>query len=68
MKKRLWDFFGTVLLFIGFVLAFLPHAVHTAIGLDDNTSHTKHVIIGIILVLLALTVLLYNNKALKKIF
>lgn len=68
MKNKLLDVLGTILLFIGFVLAFLPHAAHTAIGLDNDTSHTKHVITGIILVILALAILVYNNKALKKIF
>ena len=68
MKKRLLDIFGTILLFIGFVLAFLPHAFHASIGLDGSISHAKHVITGIILAVLALAVLVYNNKALKKIF
>ena len=67
MKNRIVNVLGTMLLFIGFVLAFLPHALHTRIGLDDSVSHTKHVITGIILVVLALAVLVYNNKALKKI-
>lgn len=62
------DIIGTILLFIGFILAFLPHAFHSRIGLDDSVSHTKHVITGIVLVVLALAVLVYNNNALRKIF
>ncbi len=53
-----------MLLFTGFFLAFLPHAVHVAVGLNNETSHLKHVIIGMILVVIALAILIYNNKAL----
>ena len=63
--KKLADVLATMLLFIGFVLAFLPHAAHTAIGLDDQTSHIKHVIYGILMVITGLAILIYNNKALK---
>lgn len=63
--KKIIDAIGTILLFIGFSLAFLPHAVHIAVGLDDETSHLKHVISGMTLVVIALAILIYNNKALK---
>ena len=59
------DTIGTVLLFIGAVLAFLPHALHAKIGLDSETSHVKHVVTGIILIMLSLALLIWNNKALK---
>lgn len=62
--KKILDVIGTILLFIGFLLAFLPHAFHARIGLSEQT-HLKHVITGIILVLIALGILIYNNKALK---
>lgn len=65
MKKRLLDVIGTILLFIGFVLAFLPHAFHAKIGLNDNITHIKHVIYGIGLILISLTILVWNNKALN---
>lgn len=64
-QKRLFDIIGTMLLFIGFFLAFLPHALHVKAGLDEGTSHLNHVITGIVLVLTALGILIYNNKALK---
>ena len=67
-QHKIIDIIGTILLLIGFILAFLPHAFHASIGLDDSVSHTRHVITGIALVILALAVLIYNNKALKKIF
>ena len=64
-KKKLIDAFATLLLFIGFVLAFLPHAFHSRIGLGDDTSHLKHVISGIVIVIFALGILIYNNDALN---
>lgn len=63
--KKVVDAVGTALLIIGFFLAFLPHAVHIAAGLDNETSHAKHVVIGMALVVIALAILIYNNKALK---
>ena len=65
MKNRVIDVIGTILLAIGFGLAFLPHAVHARIGLDSGTSHIKHVIAGIIIVVVALLILIYNNRAFK---
>jgi len=67
MANKLIDIFGTILLFIGMFLAFLPHALHTAVGLDEKTPHLKHVVTGIILVVIALGILIYNNKALNPI-
>ena len=63
--KEFLDVSGTILLFIGFFLAFLPHVFHAKVGLSEQT-HLKHVITGIILVLTALGILVYNNKALKQ--
>jgi len=63
--KKIIDGIGTVLLFMGFSLAFLPHAVHIAVGLDDETPHLRHIISGMVLVVIALAILIYNNKALK---
>jgi len=65
--KKILDVLGTVLLFIGMSLAFLPHAFHARIGLSEQT-HLKHVITGIILVLIALGILVYNNNALKSLY
>ena len=65
MKSKLLDIIGAILLFIGMFLAFLPHAFHAKAGLDEGTSHLKHVITGIVLVLLGLGILIWNNKALN---
>ena len=62
-KQKVFDVFGTLILIIGFFLAFLPHAAHVAIGLGNETSHLKHVIYGMTLVVTALLILIYNNKA-----
>ena len=63
--SKIADVIGTILLLTGMFLAFLPHTVHIAVGLDNETSHVKHVVTGMILVVLALAVLIYNNKSLK---
>jgi len=63
--SKIIDIMGTILLFTGMFLAFLPHAVHIAVGLDNGTSHVRHVVTGMILVIIALGILIYNNKALK---
>ena len=65
VNKKLTDITGTIILFIGFALAFLPHAAHSAIGLSDKTPHLKHVIYGIIIAVIGLAILICNNKALK---
>ena len=67
-RHKIIDVIGTIFLFIGFILAFLPHAFHASIGLDGSVSHAKHVITGMALVILALAALIYNSRALRKIF
>lgn len=59
------DGLGIIVMFLGFFLAFLPHTVHTAAGLND-TPHLEHVITGIILVMVSLGILVWNNNALIK--
>ena len=61
-NKKMLDVLGTILLLIGFFLAFLPHVAHVAVGLGNETSHLKHVIYGMITVVIALAILVYNNK------
>ena len=65
-KNKLVDAVATILLFIGFFFAFLPHLYHTKLGLREQTPHLKYVIYGMILVVVSLGILIYNNKALKK--
>lgn len=59
------DILSTIILFAGMFLAFLPHALHLKTGLNESTSHVKHVIYGLFLVVIGLGILVYNNKALK---
>ncbi len=63
-RKRVIDIIGTVLLFAGFFLAFLPHAAHISVGLQED--HLQHVIKGSVLVFFSLGGLIYNNNALNK--
>lgn len=64
MKKKLIEIAGTIILAIGAFLAFLPHAFHARAGLVEDT-HIKHVVYGIILIVLGLGILIYGNKAKK---
>ncbi|MBI2546437.1 hypothetical protein HYV81_04610 [Candidatus Woesearchaeota archaeon] len=65
-KKRLIDTIGIILLFIGMFYAFLPHALHGVVlgSLDDESSHLKHVVVGITLVVVSLGMLVYSNRRL----
>jgi len=63
-QKKSLDAIGTILLFIGMFLAFLPHAFHARVGLGEET-HTKHIVSGLILMVLGLGILIYNNNALR---
>lgn len=64
--NKILDLIGTVLLFIGFFLAFLPHAIHSAVGLSDETSHLRHVISGMVIVIIALVILVKNKAKINK--
>ncbi len=65
--RKLLDILGTVILFIGFALAFTPHAAHLALGLThDEAFHLKLVIAGMSLVVAGLGILVYGNKYLSK--
>lgn len=60
--KKFFFGLGTVILFIGFFYAFLPHTLHGSVGLGDESSHTRHVIFGAIMVLIGLILLILNEK------
>ena len=65
MTNKIIDVIGTIILAAGMLISFSSHAFHARIGLSEETSHTKHVVYGMILVIVALAILIYNNKALK---
>ena len=61
--SKLADIFATAILFAGMFLAFLPHVFHSKVGLVEDT-HIKHVVYGLVLIVLGLGILVYNNNAL----
>ena len=63
--SRLVDVIATIILGVGMLIAFSSHASHARIGLGEETSHVKHVIYGMIIAVIGLGILIYNNKALK---
>lgn len=61
----------TVVLFLGLLWMFLPHAAHNAIVFEieheeEETEHYEHVIQGLIPTLLALAGMIWNEKKGKK--
>ena len=67
-KKKVLNIIGTIILFIGFFFAFLPHAFHDAVlgEAKDEESHVKHSIYGMSMVIIGLVILVYANDALRK--
>ncbi len=64
-KKLYW--ICTIVLFLGLLWMFLPHAAHGAItGVEEETEHYEHVIQGLIPTLLALVGMIWNEKQSKK--
>lgn len=64
-QSKFADIAGTLVLLAGAILAFLPHAFHSRIGLDADISHAKHIATGLILIVLGLFILAYSNKAFR---
>ncbi len=54
--------FATLLLFAGFVFAFLPHASHASLGFGEE-SHLMHTIWGMGIVVIALLLLVWSSGA-----
>ena len=61
MLKKVVSVLATVILFLGFLLAFLPHTTHARLGLEE--SHLSHVVEGMILVVVALAGLIWSSGA-----
>lgn len=59
---QLFDTLGTGGLAIGFFFAFLPHAAHTAVGLNDEVNHFIHIVWGMCLVVVSLLLLVWNKN------
>jgi len=52
---------GVILGIIGLFYAILPHSMHTGSGLGFGLSHTVHVVLGVILIVVA-ALLLWHKK------
>ena len=63
--NKIFDVIGTIILAAGMLVAFSSHAFHAKIGLGEDTSHLTHVIYGMVTAVIGLSILIYNNKALK---
>ena len=64
-KKDYLNIIFTILMFIGFFIALLPHATHIAAEHSVEHSHAKEITMGLIMGITSLIALIYNNKALK---
>lgn len=53
---------GIILLIIGAFYAFIPHSMHIASGIGFGLSHTVHVIIGVIALVIGVLVLIIRRK------
>jgi len=65
IRENILDIIGTIFLFIGFFLAFLPHAIHVSAGFNE-ASHIKHVAYGIAIVVIGLVILVYKGNYIGK--
>ena len=53
---------GIILLIIGAFYTLLPHAWHIASGIGFGLTHTYHVIIGVIFLIIGIIVLIMGKK------
>lgn len=64
-KLNYLEILGAIVLFAGWLFAFLPHASHTAIestiGVSD-VEHWKHVVLGSVVAILGVVILVVAEK------
>jgi nitrate reductase gamma subunit len=67
MTKLLsWYNLGTLILFLGLLWMFLPHATHVELlGEQDETAHIFHIIEGAAVVVAALGLLVLEQRRLR---
>lgn len=53
---------GIILLLIGGFYTLMPHTVHLSTGLAFGLTHTTHIIIGVIALIIGIIVLLMSKK------
>lgn len=61
VKSKSADIAGTILLVAGLLLAFLPHAAHASIGLEES-SHLIHVLAGLVIAIIGILTLTVSNR------
>ena len=62
-RLKTLEVIGTVILFLGILFAFLPHAWHSAILEEEvETSHFTHTIYGIAAAIVGLGILIWDKK------
>lgn len=61
MKFNFFYIFGSVILFLGLLWMFLPHAVHEAI-LADEVEHLYHTLQGVIVAVFGLGIMIVSRK------
>ena len=59
--KKVLFYTGTIVMQAGWIIAFLPHATHTRIGLGEG-EHLVHIFEGALLVLVGLLGIVISSK------
>lgn len=59
------DLLAIVFLFIGLFVALSPHATHMVANHPATHTHEKEITSGLILFIIGIVALIWNNKALK---
>lgn len=64
MKSKILTMFntGAVILFIGFLWIFLPHAAHAEITNNLEENHLFHIFEGLVIALTGLTLMVLSNR------
>ena len=68
-KEKILYAFGCIVLFLGLLWMFLPHAYHSILLQEDEeheTSHLFHTLEGACGAVLGLIILVASNKSLKR--
>ena len=59
--KKLY-IFGSILLFLGLLWMFLPHAVHTSLTREKEITHIFHTLEGFAVVVIGLGIMIYAQR------
>ena len=53
---------GIILIIIGAFYSLMPHTIHISSGIDFGLTHTTHIIIGVIALIIGIVILLIGKK------